>query len=267
MKEHPDYKYRPRRKPKPLLQQKKESKYNDCPVDSVPFARNPFFPHHSFSETDFKLSRALFPSLRYPFYQPSKFHSTDSSNCKIPADFTLQALYGSSFYSQAAAAVAASWPTIPATHCGLSCISCTSGNEEICPKSPSPDRLSDTSNLKRPIACLVMKERENGFSLPSPHVIWKPLPVLPESATVRENLGSSFWPSTFGQYWSTPQLSLAGLQSLHETQTSPTDLSNWCAGWSTGQVYSAEQVIKNLETLKTLWLRILKFWWLLDYST
>lgn len=173
MKEHPDYKYRPRRKPKPLLQQKKETKYTDCPVDNVTFPRNPFFPpHHSFSETDFKLSRALFPSLHYPFYQ-SKFHPSEAaSNCKISTDFTLQALYGSSFYSQAAAAaVAATWPTIPTSHCGVSCINCTSSAEDVCRKTPSPDRLSDTT-LKRPIACLVMKQRENTFSPPAAsHVI------------------------------------------------------------------------------------------------
>lgn len=229
MKEHPDYKYRPRRKPKPLLQQKKEPKYNDCPVDSVSFPRNPFFPpHHTFSETDFKLSRALFPSLHYPFYQ-SKFHPSDAASCKISTDFTLQALYGSSFYSQAAAAaVAASWPAIPTSHCGVSCINCTSTTEDVCRKSPSPDRLSESSTLKRPIACLVMKQRENGFSPPASHIIWKPLPVLPESTVTRENLGSSsFWPTNLSQYWSTPPLSFAGLQSLHDTQTSPTDLSNW----------------------------------------
>lgn len=170
MKEHPDYKYRPRRKPKPLLQQKKETKY-DCNPDSVSFPRNPFF-HHSFSETDLKLSRALFPSLHYPFYQSSKFHAPDTNNCKIPTDFALQALYGSSFYSQAAAAaVAASWPTIPTSHCSVSCINCTTSNEDVCRKSPSPDRLPDNTSLKRPIACLVMKQRENGFSPPSSHII------------------------------------------------------------------------------------------------
>lgn len=171
MKEHPDYKYRPRRKPKPLPQ-KKEAKYPDCPVENVAFPRNPFFPHHSFSESDFKLSRALFPSLHYPFYQSGKFHPSDASSCKLPTDFTLQALYGSSFYSQAAAAaVAATWPAIPTSHCGVSCLNCTTPTEDMCRKSPSPDRLSDSSTLKRPIACLVMKQRENGFSPPSPHVI------------------------------------------------------------------------------------------------
>lgn len=173
MKEHPDYKYRPRRKPKPLIQQKKEAKYNDCVSEGVPFARNPFFAHHSFSETDLKLSRALFPSLHYPFYQSTKFLPSEGPNCKLPTDFTLQALYGSSFYSQAAAAaVAASWPAIPTSHCGVPCLSCTPPSDDICRKSPSPDRLSESSSgLKRPIACLVMKQRENGFSPPASHVI------------------------------------------------------------------------------------------------
>lgn len=240
MKEHPDYKYRPRRKPKPLIQQKKEAKYNDCVSEGVPFARNPFFAHHSFSETDLKLSRALFPSLHYPFYQSTKFLPSEGPNCKLPTDFTLQALYGSSFYSQAAAAaVAASWPAIPTSHCGVPCLSCTPPSDDICRKSPSPDRLSESSSgLKRPIACLVMKQRENGFSPPASHVIWKPLPVLPAESTAatRENLGSStFWPSTFSQYWSTPPLSFASVQSETQQTSSPSDLSNWestCYWWN-----------------------------------
>lgn len=91
MKEHPDYKYRPRRKPKPLM--KKEPKFGFSisplispsvdqqamqraimPPISVSSALPPLLNHDS---DQMKLSRSLFPPLPYlyPFRHPdeSKF--------------------------------------------------------------------------------------------------------------------------------------------------------------------------------------------------
>lgn len=88
MKEHPDYKYRPRRKPKPLV--KKEPKFGFginglmAPVPrlvtpSVPHPVHPqlhSMPHHLLPDKP-ELSRALFPPLPYPFYPFAKIPSDD----------------------------------------------------------------------------------------------------------------------------------------------------------------------------------------------
>lgn len=141
MKEHPDYKYRPRRKPK-TLSPKKDTKY-DYNLDlsrsllsAPPPALGP--------DSDFKFPRALFPSFHYPsFYKLSEDALPDLTlNKKFAADcLALQAIYGSTLYSQAAAAVAA-WPN-PCVPCG-------------CPsKSPSPPPGEE---IKRPIPLLVKPE-------------------------------------------------------------------------------------------------------------
>lgn len=73
MKEHPDYKYRPRRKPKALL--KKEPKFG-FPMSQLlaPVPRllggPPPPPHHPLLSPDGKLElpRSLFPPFPYPFY-------------------------------------------------------------------------------------------------------------------------------------------------------------------------------------------------------
>lgn len=86
MKEHPDYKYRPRRKPKPLI--KKEPKFGFginglmAPVPRLvppsmphPMSQMGHLPHHLLPDKP-DLSRALFPPLPYPFY-PFKLPSDD----------------------------------------------------------------------------------------------------------------------------------------------------------------------------------------------
>lgn len=92
MKEHPDYKYRPRRKPKPLM--KKEPKFGfpispliSPSMDPQNLSRSmmaplsaaslpPFLGHHP-DQDSLKIPRSLFPPLSYlyPFRHPeeSKF--------------------------------------------------------------------------------------------------------------------------------------------------------------------------------------------------
>lgn len=191
MKEHPDYKYRPRRKPKSLVQ-KKETKYNGFTLDPSHIPRNliPPPPPLLTQDSDFKFSRTFFPPFHYPLYHAAKLHAEELGGGKMAADLAFQALYGSSLYSHAAAAAAAaaSWPgnlsgSPPTIPCG-------------CPPTEQPPSPSSDS-VKRPVAYLLMKPEERY----SPqHVIWRPLPVLPEVA--RGGLGSNLWPS--GSWWSAP---------------------------------------------------------------
>lgn len=108
MKEHPDYKYRPRRKPKSLVQKKEMVKYNGFSLDPSQLSRSllPPPPPLLGSDGDLKFPR-LFP--------PFPYHLGGS---KVAADLALQALYGSSLYSHAAAAaVASGWTGPPLCGC------------------------------------------------------------------------------------------------------------------------------------------------------
>ncbi|KAI5704730.1 hypothetical protein M8J75_008205 [Diaphorina citri] len=137
MKEHPDYKYRPRRKPKSLVPTKKEPKYTSIPsMESLPRPLPPPPPLISDS-SEIKFPRSLFPPFHYPFYPSSKFPSSEDN--KMAADLAF--LYGSSIYSQAiTAAAVAGWPNLN-TPCGIQC-GCP-------PDSASPPLQDDT--IKRPI--------------------------------------------------------------------------------------------------------------------
>ncbi|XP_014249993.1 transcription factor SOX-21-like [Cimex lectularius] len=100
MKEHPDYKYRPRRKPKPMVQ-KKEVKFGSFSVDGTRGLLPPPPPlldHGS--------------ELKLPLLSPFPYHLYRFEDTSKMADLALHALYGKSLYSQAAAmAAAASWST------------------------------------------------------------------------------------------------------------------------------------------------------------
>ncbi|XP_068621571.1 transcription factor Sox-14-like [Battus philenor] len=152
MKEHPDYKYRPRRKPKALV--KKEPKFGFgisglmAPVPRLitPSLPHPVpqlpMPHHLLPEKP-DLSRALFPPLPYPFYPFAKLPSDEG---KLAAELAhLQALYGGALYSSAFYSNALS-------PCG-------------CPprRTPSPP----PTDVKRPVAYVLMKSDEE----PPQHVI------------------------------------------------------------------------------------------------
>lgn len=156
-------------------------------------------PHHLLTaDTDLKFPRSLFPPFPYPLYplhHAAKLHAEDlastSGGGKTAADLALQALYGSSLYSHAAAAAAAAtWPN--GLGAGGPCmVPCSCGPAvptaatDPTPRSPTP---SDAS-IKRPVAYLLVKPEDHYASsaTSSPHVIWRPLPVLPDSA--RGNLG------------------------------------------------------------------------------
>ncbi|XP_063993646.1 transcription factor Sox-21-B-like [Diachasmimorpha longicaudata] len=155
MKEHPDYKYRPRRKPKSLLKKENKFGFSLSPLLSphndslggisrglLPPSLPPAHPHHLLSHDDLKIPR-FFPSFPYSLY-PAIQHklSGDSLNGgKLAADLTFQAIYGSasSFYSNHPQ-VTGGWPRLMTA----SPTSCVQGNCS-CPSPPSPPASKDTS--------------------------------------------------------------------------------------------------------------------------
>lgn len=162
MKEHPDYKYRPRRKPKSLV--KKDSKYgfSISPILSPgidPIQRSflppppppgPPPPLSLLAEDPLKFSRSIFPTFSYPLYHAARLHAEDLSataSSKVAADLAF--FYGSSLYSQAAAAAAVSWP-IP---CG-----CPAPQEPPPGPNRSPPRSPD---VKRPMTYVVVNKEES----------------------------------------------------------------------------------------------------------
>lgn len=202
MKEHPDYKYRPRRKPKSLI--KKEPKFGFAlspllspGMDSIqrsllppPPPPGPPPPLPIFGDDALKFSRSFFPSFSYPLYHAARMHAEDLSttaSSKVAADLAF--LYGSSLYSQAAAAAAASWP-IP---CG-----CPAPTMPPTPTNQSPPRSPTQEPIKRPVAYVVVNKDESsspsyGGTQSSHHVIWRPLPVLPERGNLDLLSNGRWW--------------------------------------------------------------------------
>ncbi|KAL1491685.1 hypothetical protein ABEB36_012246 [Hypothenemus hampei] len=157
MKEHPDYKYRPRRKPKPLM--KKEPKYGfpisspllPPPLESTNLQRGLLPPITSTASSTLssilnpdasdhlKLSRALFPPLPY-LYHP--FRHPDET--KLAAELAL--FYGgnNSLYSPNI-----NWNVPVQNPCNM-CPPTSFASR----RSPSPD------TIKRPAVCVIMKNEE-----------------------------------------------------------------------------------------------------------
>ncbi|XP_041968787.1 transcription factor Sox-14-like [Aricia agestis] len=148
MKEHPDYKYRPRRKPKALV--KKEPKFGfnisglmaPTPrlVAPLPQTVHQMPMPHPLLHDKSDLSRALFPPIPYPFYPFAKIPSDDG---KFAAELAhLQALYGGALYSSALY------------------------NSTLSPCGCPPRRSPSPPDVKRPLAYVLTKTDE-----PPQHVI------------------------------------------------------------------------------------------------
>lgn len=180
MKEHPDYKYRPRRKPKSLIKKEPKFGFSISPLlspnmDAMNQIPRSLFPpissasglppllgsSHDHSD-QLKLPRSLFPPFPYPLYP---LRQEDS---KLAADLAL--LYGSSLYSQGVG-MGVSWPLGP---CSIPC-GCPPGTSPSFPPpraSPSPD------GVKRPPVYVLMKPGDDYVSRsePSSH---PPVPPSP----------------------------------------------------------------------------------------
>ncbi|KYM98484.1 PREDICTED: transcription factor Sox-14-like [Cyphomyrmex costatus] len=170
MKEHPDYKYRPRRKPKSLV--KKENKFGFSisplisPGDSLTNLPRGLLPpltpptHHPLmSHEDLKIPR-FFPPFAYPLYPLQHKLSDDFNGGKLAADLALQALYtGSPFYPSHQTM---SWPTsLSAAACLQPNCSCPSPPKE--PKRPFPPSKIDDPPFPSPARAdddAVVAERE-----------------------------------------------------------------------------------------------------------
>ncbi|XP_050529709.1 transcription factor sox-2 [Daktulosphaira vitifoliae] len=157
MKEHPDYKYRPRRKPKAMVQKKEQ--ISNCPTSgkgcTVPYSVRDLVPQESIEATGppehtgaavVKFPRAYFsPYHHHPHhYQPSFYHQvakdlsvnaavgSNETTGKTVHDLALHALYESSLYSRAVS-LATAWPimtaaaaaTATATLCPVNCTECS----------------------------------------------------------------------------------------------------------------------------------------------
>ncbi|XP_022913702.1 transcription factor Sox-14 [Onthophagus taurus] len=159
MKEHPDYKYRPRRKPKPLM--KKEPKFgfsispliSPTSLDSQTMARSMMPPISTSSsippllQDDLKIPRTLFPPLPYlyPFRHPeeSKFAA------ELALFYSNNHLYPPSL----------NWP--------ISNLANSACN--ICPPA-FPRRTPSPEAMKRPVCVLMKNEEFRNEALPG-HVI------------------------------------------------------------------------------------------------
>ncbi|XP_066147120.1 uncharacterized protein [Euwallacea fornicatus] len=168
MKEHPDYKYRPRRKPKPLIKKEPKFGFSMSPLlppsldnhnlqralmppistaSGIPSLLNPDSDH-------LKLSRTLFPPLPY-LYHP--FRHPDES--KFAAELAL--LYSNSpLYPPNI-----NWPinNIPSPNLNGSNPACNMCPPSFARRSPSPE------SMKRPPVCMIMKNEEfRNEAVPAP---------------------------------------------------------------------------------------------------
>ena len=111
MKEHPDYKYRPRRKPKSLV--KKENKFgftlsplNMTANDTLSSISRSLIPslapsinHPIINQEDFKIPR-LFHTFPYHVYPIQHKITEDFNGGKIATDLAIQVLYFNILYTR-----------------------------------------------------------------------------------------------------------------------------------------------------------------------
>ncbi|XP_043284821.1 transcription factor SOX-14-like [Venturia canescens] len=162
MKEHPDYKYRPRRKPKSLVKKENKFGFSISPLmstgDTLNNISRGLLPpltapsHHSLlGHEDLKIPR-FFPPFPYPLYPIQHKLGEDFNGGKLAADLAFQAIYGSGNFYSSHQAVGSGWP-------GLSAPSCVQPNCG-CPSSSPKDP-------KRSSAYLVpSKPDERSFGTP-----------------------------------------------------------------------------------------------------
>ena len=150
MKEHPDYKYRPRRKPKSLVKKENKFGFSLSPLtmsstESLSSISRGLLPplaspmnHPLISHDDLKIPR-FFPPFPYPLYPIQHKLGEDFSGGKLAADLAFQAIYGAggTFYS---GHQSVSWPGLTTP-----CLQPNCG----CP-SPSHDQKRTSFLLEKP---------------------------------------------------------------------------------------------------------------------
>lgn len=139
MKEHPDYKYRPRRKPKNLVKKENKFGFSISPLMSpgdtlgnisrglLPPLAPPSHHHPLMGHDDLKIPR-FFPPFPYHLYPIQHKLGDELNGGKLAADLAFQALYGSgTFYSSHQAV---SWPGLPTTTCLQANCGCPSPSKD-----------------------------------------------------------------------------------------------------------------------------------------
>ncbi|CAG9862928.1 unnamed protein product [Phyllotreta striolata] len=151
MKEHPDYKYRPRRKPKPLMKKEPKFGFSISPLLASSHLDNSQLPRPlvppissasglpTFDHEHLKLSRTLFPPLPY-LYHPFRHPEETKFAAELALLYSNNPIYPPGLNWSMANNVG---PNVPCN---------------ICPptfprRSPSPE------SIKRPV-CVIMKNDE-----------------------------------------------------------------------------------------------------------
>ena len=176
MKEHPDYKYRPRRKPKSLM---KKDKYA-FPIPMLPglgshYALPPSFHYPPTSAADTlaaaaseKARAALFPPHSMPMSMPSpsSFYPHLESSAKLseavsslrPSDLSsasMSSMYSSMLYGSAASSMfGAGLPPAAHQHSGLP-------GQYLLPCCPPAYLPSPSSDVHRPVAYVLVKPEDH----------------------------------------------------------------------------------------------------------